>query len=80
MVKRFTSYGSATAGPLGLAIGCALLLWILVGSACAAVEVISLRYRSAAEVLPIVRTMLSPDGKISADDRTNSLITVPDCD
>jgi type II secretory pathway component GspD/PulD (secretin) len=61
---------------LGFAIGGALLLWILVGSACAAVEVISLRYRSAAEVLPIVRTMLSPDGKISADDRTNSLIIV----
>jgi type II secretory pathway component GspD/PulD (secretin) len=42
----------------------------------AAVEVISLRYRSAAELLPIVRSLLSTEGKISADERTNSLIIV----
>jgi type II secretory pathway component GspD/PulD (secretin) len=42
----------------------------------AAVEVISLNYRSAAEVLSMVKSMLSPEGKISADERTNSLIIV----
>jgi hypothetical protein len=42
----------------------------------AAVEVISLRYRNASEVLPLAKSMLSPEGKISADDRTNSLIIV----
>jgi type II secretory pathway component GspD/PulD (secretin) len=45
-------------------------------SAKAAVEVISLNYRSASEVLPLVRSMLSPEGRISADERTNSLIIV----
>jgi len=42
----------------------------------AAVEVISLNYRSAPEVLPLVKSMLSPEGRISADERTNSLIIV----
>lgn len=51
----------------------ALLLPVTAG---AAVEVIAVKYRSAAELLPIVRTMLSADGKISADERTNSLIIV----
>lgn len=42
----------------------------------AAVEVISLNYRSAPEVLSLVKSMLSPEGRISADERTNSLIIV----
>ena len=42
----------------------------------AAVEVIALRYRSPSEVLPLVKPLLSIDGKISADDRTNQLIIV----
>ncbi len=42
----------------------------------AAVEVISLTYRNPTEVLPLVKRMLSPDGKISADERTYSLIIV----
>jgi type II secretory pathway component GspD/PulD (secretin) len=45
-------------------------------SADAAVEIISLTYRNPTEVLPLVKSMLSPDGKISADERTNSLIIV----
>jgi type II secretory pathway component GspD/PulD (secretin) len=45
-------------------------------SADAAVEVISLTYRNPTEVLPLVKSMLSPEGKISADERTNSLIIV----
>ena len=63
-------------------LGGALLLAVLAAALTpasaghAAVEVISLRYRNAAEVLPLAKSMLSPEGKISADDRTNSLIIV----
>jgi type II secretory pathway component GspD/PulD (secretin) len=49
-------------------------------SAHAAAEVISLNYRSAREVLPVVKSMLSPEGRVSADDRTNSIIIVDDED
>jgi hypothetical protein len=42
----------------------------------AAVEAIPLHYRNPTEVLPLVRAMLSPEGRISADERTNSLIVV----
>ncbi|MFO7707823.1 MAG: secretin N-terminal domain-containing protein [Desulfobacterales bacterium] len=49
---------------------------IAAGSADAAVQVIAVKYRSAAELVPIVRTLLSADGKVSADERTNSLIIV----
>jgi hypothetical protein len=58
----------------GLLISLAVLAAVV--SAEAAVEVISLNYRSAPEVLPLVRSMLSPEGRISADERTNSLIIV----
>jgi len=64
------------------ALGAALLLAVLAvtltaaSAGHAAVEVISLRYRNATEVLPLAKSMLSPEGKISADDRTNSLIIV----
>ena len=54
----------------------ALALLVAAVSADAAVEVISLTYRNPTEVLPLVKSMLSPDGKISADERTNSLIIV----
>jgi len=56
----------------------ALAVLAAAASADAAVEVISLNYRSAPEVLPLVRSMLSPEGRISADERTNSLIIVDD--
>lgn len=42
----------------------------------AAVEVIALLYRSPSEVLPLVKPLLSSEGKISADDRTHQLIIV----
>jgi len=42
----------------------------------AAVEVIALRYRSPSEVLPLIKPLLSAEGKISADDRTHHLIIV----
>ncbi len=64
------------AGRSSRVIGAMLLMLILVGSAGAAAEVISAKYRSAAELLPIVRSMLSAEGKISVDERTNSIIIV----
>jgi type II secretory pathway component GspD/PulD (secretin) len=54
----------------------ALAVLVAAVSADAAVEVISLTYRNPTEVLPLVRSMLSAEGKISADERTNSLIIV----
>ena len=63
-------------------LGGALLLAVLaaaltVASAShAAVEVIALRYRSPSEVLPLVKPLLSAEGRISADDRTNQLIII----
>ena len=53
-----------------------LAMFVATFSADAAVEIISLTYRNPTEVLPLVKSMLSPDGKISADERTNSLIIV----
>jgi len=56
--------------------GALVLTLILAAAARAAVEVIPIRYRSAAELVPIVRGLLSAEGKIAADERTNSLIIV----
>lgn len=42
----------------------------------AAVDVIVVHYRSASEVLPLVKPLLTPEGKLSADDRTGRLIIV----
>lgn len=59
-----------------------LALWALAltvlcaGAAWAVVEVISLRYRNPTEVMPLVKGLLSPEGRISADERTNALIIV----
>jgi type II secretory pathway component GspD/PulD (secretin) len=53
-----------------------LAVFVATFSADAAVEVISLIFRNPAEVLPLVKSMLSSEGKISADERTNSLIIV----
>ena len=52
-------------------------LTFLVGASLAAeVAVIKVNYRSAAEILPQVEDLLSPEGKASVDTRTNSLIVV----
>jgi type II secretory pathway component GspD/PulD (secretin) len=67
-------------GKRGVWAGLALLMFMAALAAAAAshaaVEVIPLNFRSAAEVLPLVKSMLSPEGRISADERTNSLIVV----
>jgi len=60
-------------------VSCVLFLALacLAGNALTAeVAVIKVNYRSAAEILPQVQDLLSPEGKASVDTRTNSLIVV----
>jgi type II secretory pathway component GspD/PulD (secretin) len=40
--------------------------------------IVKLQFRSAQEALPMVRGMLSPEGKVTADVRTNSLVVTDD--
>jgi type II secretory pathway component GspD/PulD (secretin) len=40
------------------------------------VAVIKVNYREAADLLPVVQTLLSPEGKASLDERTNCIIVV----
>ena len=40
--------------------------------------IIRLKFRVATEVLPVVESMLSQDGKSTADPRTNSLVVTDD--
>jgi len=42
----------------------------------AAVEVIPIRHRVSSELLPMVQSLLSPEGTASADDATNQLVVV----
>jgi type II secretory pathway component GspD/PulD (secretin) len=55
----------------------AFSLACLVGASLAAeVAVIKVNYRSAADILPLMQNLLTPEGKASVDTRTNSLIVV----
>jgi type II secretory pathway component GspD/PulD (secretin) len=49
-------------------------LAILVSLSSAEVAIIKVDYREAADLLPMVKTLLSPEGKASLDERTNSII------
>ena len=53
-----------------------LSLAILVSLSSAEVAVIKVDYREASDLLPMVKTLLSPEGKASLDERTNSIIVV----
>jgi type II secretory pathway component GspD/PulD (secretin) len=61
-----------------LLISCILVLSlaILVSLASAEVAVIEVNYREASDFLPMVKSLLSPEGKASLDERTNSIIVV----
>lgn len=62
-----------------LIVSCVLFIALasLVSASLAAeVAVIKVNYRSAADILPQVQTLLTPEGKASVDTRTNSLIVV----
>jgi type II secretory pathway component GspD/PulD (secretin) len=49
-------------------------------SAAADVAVIGVGYRDVLEMLPLVETLIAPGGKVSADQRTNSLVIVADAE
>lgn len=53
-----------------------LFLTVLAGLSLAEVAVIKVNYREAADLLPLVQSLLSPEGKASLDERTNSIIVV----
>jgi type II secretory pathway component GspD/PulD (secretin) len=49
-------------------------LALLIGSSLAEVAIIKVDYREASDLLPMVQSLLSPEGKASLDERTNSII------
>jgi len=60
-------------------VSCVLVLFLacLMGASLAAeVAVIKVNYREAADLLPLLQSLLSPEGKASLDERTNSIIVV----
>jgi type II secretory pathway component GspD/PulD (secretin) len=52
----------------------ALSLTVLAGISSAELAIIQVNYREASDLLPLVQSLLSPEGKASVDERTNSLI------
>jgi type II secretory pathway component GspD/PulD (secretin) len=54
----------------------AAVLLAAVAAGHAAVEVIVVRYRSPSEVLPLAKPLLTPEGRLSADDLSSRLIIV----
>ena len=63
--KAFACFGLIVAA----ALRCGFLL-------AAEVDVIKVQYRRAAELVPIVETMLSAEGTVTVSERTNSLVVV----
>jgi type II secretory pathway component GspD/PulD (secretin) len=51
-------------------------LTVLVGNSLAEMAVIKVNYREAADLLPLVQSLLSAEGKASLDERTNSIIVI----
>jgi type II secretory pathway component GspD/PulD (secretin) len=60
--------------PLIVAFILALSLTVLAGISSAELAIIKVNHREASELLPLVKSLLSPEGKASVDERTNSLI------
>jgi type II secretory pathway component GspD/PulD (secretin) len=52
----------------------ALSLTVLAGISSAELAIIQVNYREASDLLPLVQSLLSPEGKASVDERTNSII------
>lgn len=59
---------------LGIALAATFSLCTTTGFA--ATAMIPMKYRTAAEALPMVQQMLSPEGRAAADARTNALLVV----
>ncbi len=51
-----------------------LSLALLAGSSLAELTIIQINYREASDLLPMVKSLLSPTGKATLDERTNSII------
>jgi hypothetical protein len=51
-----------------------LSIFALVNLSLAEIAIIKIHFRDASELLPMVETLLSPEGKASVDTRTNSII------
>ena len=74
--RRGTPFGVPGKPLLIIALGVFLGLATSAGSCLAETAVIPMQYRSAAEALPMVRQLLSPEGRAVADGRTNRLLVV----
>lgn len=67
----------ATGGKINLLIAFCILIFslaALVNLSLAETAVVKFHFRDASELLPIVKTLLSPEGKASVDARTNAII------
>jgi type II secretory pathway component GspD/PulD (secretin) len=67
---------ATTSGFVIFTLLCVSFLWP--ASCLAATVMIPMQYRTAAEAVPMVQSLLSPGGKAVADARTNSLLVVDD--
>lgn len=80
--KRFSGSGKDRPKNLTrpglLALLALSIVFFVALSAAADVAVIGVGYRDVLEMLPLVETLIAPGGKVSADQRTNSLAVVAD--
>ena len=57
-----------------------MFVFAIASPAASEVAVIEVGYRDVVEMLPLVETLIAPGGKVSADQRTNSLVIVADAE
>ena len=72
--RRKMSNKATTSGFVIFTLLCVSFLWP--ASSLAATAMIPMQYRTAAEALPMVQQLLSPEGRAVADGRTNALLVV----
>lgn len=72
--RRKMSNKATTSGFVIFTLLCVSFLWP--ASSLAATAMIPMQYRTAAEALPMVQQLLSPEGRAAADARTNALLVV----
>jgi type II secretory pathway component GspD/PulD (secretin) len=75
-IKRMLSKPGALAITFTLLGAC--FLWTIPSSSSAETLVYPMQYRTAAEAVPMVQSLLSPGGRAVADARTNALLVVGD--
>jgi type II secretory pathway component GspD/PulD (secretin) len=77
--KHPKKYMTAMSRSLGICLFLAALVFCCESQA-SDVALIRIKYRWAAEVLPIVQSMLSPHGTVTVSERVNSLVIVDNPD